>query len=39
MDNPSIIVKDISTTTNIFDPNKNNNNIFVKKLKMRLDKM
>lgn len=39
MDNPSVIVKDISSTTNIFDPNKNNNNIFIKKLKMRLDKI
>jgi hypothetical protein len=39
MDNPSVVTKEFSNTTNIFDPNKNNNNIFIKKLKMRLEKI
>lgn len=39
MDNPSVVIKEISITTNIFDPNKNNNNDFIKKLKMRLEKI
>jgi hypothetical protein len=39
MDNPSVVTKEFSITSNIFDPNKNNNNIFIKKLKMRLEKM
>lgn len=39
MEGPSIVIKEISITTNIFDPNKNNDNIFIKKLKMRLAKI
>lgn len=39
MDSPSIVIKEFSTATNIFDPNKNNDNIFMKKLKMRLEKL
>lgn len=35
----SVIIKEFSATTNIFDPNKNNKNDFIDKLKMRLAKL
>lgn len=39
MENVSILVKEFSITTNIFDPNKNNKNDFLNKLKLRLSKI
>lgn len=39
MENVSVLAKEFSATTNIFDPNKNNKNAFLNKLKMRLAKI